>query len=51
MANDRVEIRATPDWLKAVDDWRNAQPVPPKRGAAIKALVEIALKHLKGKSK
>ena len=41
----RFEMRASDQWIKAVDDWRRQQPDLPSRAEAIRRLVEAALKR------
>lgn len=43
MKTERVEMRVTPQWLAAVDEWRKAQLAIPSRTEAIRALVELGL--------
>jgi hypothetical protein len=43
MQTERFEMRFSVDLLKAVDDWRNQQTVPPPRAAAIRFLIEAGL--------
>ncbi len=40
----QMQMRATPEFLKAIDDWRNKQPDRPPRAVAIRRLIESALK-------
>jgi len=52
MTNDtRFEMRASADWLKAVDEWRRHQPDIPARAEAIRRLVELGLKFKKERSR
>ena len=37
-------MRASDDWLAALDDWRRQQPDIPSRAESIRRLVELALK-------
>lgn len=42
--DERFEMRASADWLKALDDWRRKQPgAIPSRAEAIRTLVTQAL--------
>lgn len=43
MKTHRFEMRANPDFLKLVDDWRRSQPGIPPREEAIRRIVENAL--------
>ena len=43
-----LQMRVSKDFLKSIDDWRRKQADLPSRAAAIRRLVEIALK---GKAK
>jgi hypothetical protein len=36
-------MRASPEFLRAIDDWRRKQPEIPSRAEAIRRLVEVAL--------
>lgn len=40
---ERLEMRATSNFLKKVDEWRRHQPDIPNRSEAIRRLVEQAL--------
>lgn len=42
---DRLYMRASPEWLAQIDDWCQRQPGPdkPKRAQAIRQLVELGL--------
>ena len=40
---ERFEMRATAEFLEAVDEWRRKQPDIPNRSEAIRRLVEKAL--------
>ena len=44
-ASTRFEMRASPAWLKALDEWRRAQPDLPGRAEAIRRLVEKGLER------
>ena len=41
--SERFEMRATRQWLLAVDDWRRGELDLPSRGEAIRRLVELGL--------
>jgi hypothetical protein len=41
---DRMELRVSDDFIRAVDAWRRRQPELYPRGTAVKLLCEIALK-------
>jgi hypothetical protein len=43
MLSERFEMRFNPELVEKIDQWRNAQPVPPSRAAAIRYLLEKAL--------
>jgi metal-responsive CopG/Arc/MetJ family transcriptional regulator len=40
---ERIELRASGEFLKAIDEWRRRQPDLPSRSSAIRQLVEKAL--------
>ncbi len=40
---ERIELRASAEFLKALDEWRRRQPDLPSRSSAIRQLVEKAL--------
>ena len=40
---ERFEMRATPDWIARVDDWRRSQPSIPSRAEAIRQLIDLVL--------
>jgi hypothetical protein len=40
---ERIELRASIEFLKALDEWRRRQPDLPSRSSAIRQLVEKAL--------
>jgi hypothetical protein len=46
-ATTRFEMRASPVWLKALDDWRRVQPDLPSRAEAIRRLVDKGLEGSK----
>lgn len=41
---DRMEMRVSDDFIRAVDAWRRRQPELYPRGTAVKLLCEIGLK-------
>jgi hypothetical protein len=41
--SERFEMRASAEWLEAVDGWRRKQADIPSRGEAIRRLVEMAV--------
>jgi hypothetical protein len=41
--NVRLEVRVSPDFLEAVDNWRRRQPQIPSRSQAIQVLVAVAI--------
>lgn len=41
------QMRASADFLKSVDSWRNAQPDKPSRAEAFRRLVALGLSHSK----
>jgi hypothetical protein len=43
MKSDRFEMRAPPDLLKRIDEWRREQPDIPNRSEAIRRLIEAGL--------
>lgn len=43
MKTERLEMRAKPEWLAAIDDWRRRQPNIPSRTEAVRQLVELGL--------
>ncbi len=43
------QMRASPEWLAMIDDWRRKQPDIPSRAEAIRRLVEKGLKPGTGK--
>lgn len=44
MNDERFEMRASAEWLKALDDWRRKQAgAIPSRAEAIRTLVTLAL--------
>jgi len=40
-----IQLRVSPDYIKAVDDWRRQQPDIPVRSEAIRRLTMIALRE------
>jgi hypothetical protein len=48
---ERIEVRASPEFVEKVDDWRRHQPDIPSRGSAVRQLVEIALAKLEQEAK
>jgi hypothetical protein len=42
-ATERLQIVATKEWVKRLDDWRRRHPDLPNRSAAIRMLVEDAI--------
>lgn len=47
---ERIELRASAEFLKALDEWRRRQPDLPSRSSAIRQLVEKALAAESGKA-
>lgn len=46
MADEKTQpfqMRASPEWLQMIDDWRRQQPDIPSRAEAIRRLVEAGL--------
>jgi hypothetical protein len=43
MLSERFEMRFSPELVEKIDQWRQAQPVPPSRAAAIRYLIESGL--------
>jgi len=43
MKTERFEMRANPEFLKLVDEWRRSQPDLPPRAEAVRRIVETAL--------
>ena len=43
MLSERFEMRFNAELVEKIDQWRNTQPVPPSRAAAIRYLLEKAL--------
>lgn len=41
----RFEMRSSPDWIAAVDDWRRKQKTIPSRAEAIRTLVSQSLEN------
>jgi hypothetical protein len=41
--NTQLQMRASPEFLKSIDDWREKQPDSPPRSEAVRLLVEFAL--------
>jgi uncharacterized protein len=48
---ERLELRASAELLKRVDEWRRHQPDIPSRSSAVRQLVEIALSKLEQEGK
>jgi metal-responsive CopG/Arc/MetJ family transcriptional regulator len=46
---ERIELRASGEFLKAIDEWRRKQLDLPSRSSAIRQLVEKALENEVGK--
>ena len=44
MKTERLEMRAKPEWLAAIDEWRRRQPTIPSRTEAVRQLVELGLR-------
>lgn len=42
----RMELRLPPDLLDRIERWRNQQPVPPTKAAAIRHIIEAGLDAL-----
>lgn len=42
----RLELRLPPDLLDKIERWRNSQPVPPTKAAAVRYLLEYAVDAL-----
>jgi hypothetical protein len=42
-----LSFRVTAEWLEALDDWREKQPVKPSRTAVIVAAVELFISSQK----
>ena len=45
--NVSLALRASPEFIKAIDDWRRVQEDLPSRGEAIRRLVQAALNQQK----
>ncbi|MGA1851301.1 hypothetical protein VH570_10765 [Sphingobium sp. HT1-2] len=46
MADEKTQpfqMRASPEWLQKIDDWRRQQPDIPSRAEAIRRLVDVGL--------
>jgi hypothetical protein len=43
MLTERFEMRFSPELIDKIDQWRETQPVPPSRAAAIRYLIETGL--------
>ena len=43
MKTERFEMRANPEFLKLIDEWRRSQPDLPPRAEAVRRIVETAL--------
>ena len=41
--NTQLQMRASPEFLKSIDDWREKQPDSPPRSEAVRLLVERGL--------
>jgi hypothetical protein len=48
--SERFQMRVSPSFLKAIDEWRRKQSDIPSRAEAIRRLVELGLLHGKGRS-
>ena len=46
---ERIELRASGEFMQAIDEWRRRQPDLPSRSSAIRQLVEKALESEGGK--
>jgi hypothetical protein len=44
MKSERFEMRAAPELLSRIDEWRRVQPDLPNRSQAIRRLIETGLK-------
>jgi len=41
----QLQMRASADFIQAIDDWREQQPDQPPRSVAIRRLIERGLKY------
>jgi hypothetical protein len=46
---ERFQMRASPTFLRLIDEWRRKQPDLPSRAEAIRRLVELGLTVKRGK--
>ena len=41
----QLQMRASPDFIQAIDEWREQQPDKPPRSVAVRRLIERGLKR------
>jgi hypothetical protein len=41
----QLQMRASPEFIRAIDEWREEQSDQPPRSVAIRRLIESGLKH------
>jgi hypothetical protein len=43
--NTQLQMRASPEFIRAIDEWREEQPDQPPRSVAVRRLIERGLKR------